>query len=213
MLLLEDGERMKDNQLAVRHLKRVDPVLRCVIEQVGPCPPRRGRDKFGMLTRSILHQQLAVAAAETIAGRFCAIYGNGGNGRFPKPEEVLQTHPSKLRAAGVSRQKAGYIKDLARHVSDGTINFRRYGRMDDEAVIENLTQVKGIGRWTAEMFLLSALGRPDVWAIGDLGLQLAVKNLYGLRKHPSPKRMVQVAKPWQPFRSVASWYLWRSRDL
>ena len=201
---------MKDKQLAVRHLKRADPILRRVIEQVGPCPVKPGRDRFGMLTKSILHQQLAVAAASTIVGRFCAIYGDG---RFPRPEEVLRTPPRKLRAAGVSRQKAGYLKDLARKVSDGTISFRRYGRMTDEEVIENLTQVKGIGRWTAEMFLLFALGRPDVWAIGDLGLQLAVKNLYGLRKHPSPKRMVQVAKPWQPFRSVASWYLWRSHEL
>ena len=204
------GACMKDIPKAVRHLRRADPVLRRVIDRVGPCPVKPVRDKFGMLTKSILHQQLAVAAASTITNRFCAIYGDG---RFPRPEELLRTRPARLRSAGVSRQKAGYLKDLARKISDGTINFRRYARMTDEDVVENLTQVKGIGEWTARMFLLFALGRSDVWAIGDLGLQLAVKDLYGLRKHPSPKRMMQIAKPWRPYRSVASWYLWRSRDL
>ncbi len=194
---------------AVRHLKRVDPVMRGIIERVGRFEKRSLPPRFGMLTKSILHQQLAVAAAQTITGRFCALYGNG---RFPKPEELRKTSPARLRSAGVSRQKAGYLKDLARKATDGTVKFSRLGRMTDEEVIENLTQVKGIGRWTAEMFLLFALGRPDVWAVGDLGLQLAVKEAYGLRKHPTEKRMVQVAEAWRPYRSLASWYLWRSRD-
>ena len=200
---------MNDTVNAVRHLKRVDPVLKPVIEQVGPCPLGPIRDRFGRLVKSILHQQLAVAAAKTITGRFCGLYGNG---RFPRPEELLRTSPRKLRSVGVSRQKAGYLKDLARKTVAGEVQFRRFARLSDEEVLENLIQVKGIGRWTAEMFLLFALDRPDVWAIGDLGLQLAVKDLYRLRKHPSPKKMMQVAEAWRPYRSVASWYLWRSRD-
>lgn len=200
---------MLDAAKAVRHLKRADPVMRGIIERTGRFEKKPLPRPFGMLTKSILHQQLAVAAASTITRRFCKLYGNG---RFPKPEELLKTSPAKLRAAGVSRQKAGYLKDLARKASDGTLKFRRYARMNDEEVIENLVQVKGIGRWTAEMFLLFGLGRTDVWAVGDLGLQLAVKDAYRLRKHPSEKKMIQVAESWRPYRSMASWYLWRSRD-
>lgn len=192
----------------VRHLKRVDPVMRGLIERVGPCRLQRSRDRFGMLAKSILHQQLAIAAARTITERFCSIYGDG---RFPTPEELLKTRLPRLRAAGVSPQKQGYLKDLARKAADGALKLRSLGRMGDEAVIETLIQVKGIGRWTAEMFLLFSLGRTDVWAVGDLGLQIAVKNAYGLRKNPSPQKMNKIAEPWRPYRSVASWYLWQSR--
>ena len=197
---------------AVRHLKRADPVLARAIEAVGPFRLKLDRNRFATLCESILHQQLALKAARTIAARFRQLYGDG-RGRFPTPAELLRTPPRRLRAAGLSRQKIGYLKDLARKGSDGTLPFDRLARMSDEEVIAALTKVKGIGRWTAEMFLIFSLGRPDVWAVDDLGLQLGVKQLYRLRKHPSAEKMLALGKPWRPYRTVASWYLWQARRL
>ncbi len=202
---------MFDTQAAIRHLKRADPVLGRAIEEIGPYRQEQVRNRFGALAVAILHQQLATKAAQTITQRFCHLYGRDGRGRLPAPEELLATSASKLRAAGLSRQKIRYLKDLSRRVANGTVPLARLGRMGDEEVIAALVQVKGIGRWTAEMFLIFSLGRPDVWAVDDLGLQLAVKQLYGLRAHPSAGKMKRIAEPWRPYRSVASWYLWQSR--
>ena len=203
---------MIDAARAVAHLRRADPVLARAIEAVGLFRLRLDRNRFATLTESILHQQLALKAAKTIAARFQQLYG-GGHGRFPAPAELLRTPPRRLRAAGLSRQKIRYLKDLARKCANGRLRLGRLPRMDDEEVIAALTQVKGIGRWTAEMFLIFSLGRPDVWAVDDLGLQLAVKKVYRLRKHPSPGKMRALGEPWRPYRTVASWYLWQARRL
>lgn len=195
---------------AVKHLKQVDPVMGRAIEQVGPFRLVMIPNRFSALMRAILHQQLALKAAQSITRRFRQLYGPG-EGRFPTPEELLRTPRRKLRSAGVSPQKMRYLRDLAAKASDGALPLGRVGRLGDEDVIEALTQVKGIGRWTAEMFLIFSLGRPDVWAVDDLGLQLAAKNLYRLRRHPSEAKMRALAEPWRPWRTVASWYLWQWR--
>ena len=201
---------MFDASAAVRHLKQADPVMGDAIEQVGPFRLVRIPNRFGALVRAILHQQLALKAAQSITRRFCQLYGPGA-GRIPAPEELLRTPRRRLRSAGVSPQKMRYLRDLAKKASDGALPLNGLGRLGDEGVIGALTQVKGIGRWTAEMFLIFSLGRPDVWAVDDLGLQLAAKNLYRLRRHPSEEKMRALAEPWRPYRTVASWYLWQWR--
>jgi len=201
---------MLNARAAVRHLKRADPVLEQAIEKVGPLRLPRIPDRFGALVRAILHQQLAVKAAQSITRRFCQLYGPG-EGRLPKPEELLRTPRRRLRSAGVSPQKMRYLRDLAVKAANGNLRLDRLGRMNDEDVIAALTEVKGIGRWTAEMFLIFSLNRPDVWAVDDLGLQLAVKNLYRLRRHPSETKMRALAEPWRPWRTAAAWYLWQWR--
>jgi 3-methyladenine DNA glycosylase/8-oxoguanine DNA glycosylase len=204
----------QDYAVAVRHLRRADPVLRRVIQRLGPCAldEERERNQFGALVDSILYQQLAYAAAKTIAGRFRKLFGDG-RGRLPRPEELLCVPRHKLRAAGVSRQKIGYLRDLARKSSDGALRVGRYARIADEEVIENLTQVKGIGRWTAEMFLIFSLGRLDVLPVDDLGLQYGFKEAYGMRALPAAPTMQQLAEPWRPYRTVGTWYLWKLRRM
>jgi DNA-3-methyladenine glycosylase II len=202
---------MQNARQAIRHLKQADPVLRRAIGEIGPFRQEQVRNRFGALAVAILHQQLATKAAQTITARFCRLYGRNGRARLPRPEELLQTPRRKLRGVGLSRQKIRYLRDLSRQITSGAVPLARLGRMSDEEVITALTRVKGIGRWTAEMFLIFSLGRPDVWAVDDLGLQLAVKQLYGLRHHPSARSMQRLAEPWRPYRSVASWYLWQSR--
>jgi DNA-3-methyladenine glycosylase II len=201
---------MIDARVALRHLQQADPVLGRAIEKVGPFRLPRIPDRFGALVQAILHQQLALKAAQSITRRFRQLYAPG-DGRIPTPEELLRTPRSRLRAAGVSPQKMRYLRDLAAHAANGRLPLARLGRMSDEQVIEALTEVKGIGRWTAEMFLIFSLHRPDVWAVDDLGLQLAVKNLYRLRRHPSEAKMRALAEPWRPWRTVASWYIWQWR--
>jgi len=201
---------MLNARAAVRHLKRADPVLEQAIEKVGPLRLPRIPDRFGALVRAILHQQLAVKAAQSITRRFCQLYGPG-EGRLPKPEELLRTPRRRLRSAGVSPQKMRYLRDLAVKAANGNLRLDRLGRMNDEDVIAALTEVKGIGRWTAEMFLIFSLNRPDVWAVDDLGLQLAVKNLYRLRRQPSETKLRALAEPWRPWRTAAAWYLWQWR--
>lgn len=183
---------------------RRDPVLRRVIDRVGPCTlfEKLERNRFRALGESILYQQLAGAAAATIARRFVAIWG-----RWPRPVELAEVRAQTLRNAGLSRQKLSYLKDLAARVLDGRLPISRLSRMEDDAVVESVTQVKGIGRWTAEMFLMFSLGRPDVFPTGDYGIQQAMKRLYGVR---TPAGMVRVAERWRPHRTAACWYLWRS---
>jgi DNA-3-methyladenine glycosylase II len=204
------------HRAAVRHLKRVDPVMRRIIERVGACRlvERHQPNRFRALVEAIIYQQLAWQAARTIAGRFCALYGGDGanpRGKFPRAEEILATPTPRLRAVGLSRQKIAYIRDIAGRAASGELPLARLARMEDGAVMECLTAVKGIGRWTAEMFLIFSLGHPDVLPVGDLGVQHAVRVAYGLRRMPAEKKLLKIGEPWRPFRSVATWYLWRSR--
>jgi len=201
---------------AVRHLKRVDPVMRRIVESVGACllHTRRQPNRFRALVEAIVAQQIAWQAARTIFGRFCALYGanpTNPRGKFPTPQQVLATHPRRLRAVGLSRSKVAYIRDIAARAASGALPLARLGRMSDEAVIECLTAVKGIGRWTAEMFLMFSVGHPDVLPLGDIGIQNAMRIAYKLRRTPSADKMTRIGEPWRPYRSVACWYLWRSR--
>lgn len=206
---------MKCVAAAVRHLKHTDPVLRRLIGRLGPCELAQEceRNQFGALVDAILYQQLAYRAAQTIARRFRLLYALDGatRGRLPRADELLLTPKRKLRAAGVSRQKIGYLRDLARKAAGGKLKPGRFGRLSDDEVIENLTQVKGIGRWTVEMFLIFSLGRLDVLPVGDLGLQYGFKDAYRLRALPSERWMHRTAEPWRPYRTVATWYLWKLR--
>jgi DNA-3-methyladenine glycosylase II len=204
---------MNRHAAAVRHLQQADPVMRRLIAAVGPCriAEESSANRFGTLVDAIIYQQLSYKAAQTISRRVQQLYGENGRGRMPRPEEILRTPARKLRRVGLSRQKLGYLRDLAAKAADGTLPLRRYSRMTDDEVIANLTQVKGIGRWTAEMFLIFCLRRPDVLPVDDLGIQHAFQRTYGLRQRPSEEWMRRTAEPWRPWRTIASWYLWRAR--
>jgi DNA-3-methyladenine glycosylase II len=194
----------------ILHLKRVDPVLARVIERVGACrfQPRRRGTHFDALLRSIVYQQLSGKAASTILDRVLALYG----GRYPRPAELLDTPEATLRAAGLSRQKLAYLRDLAAKVESGEVPLARVGRLADEEVIEHLTRVQGIGRWTAQMFLMFRLGRPDVLPEFDLGIQNAIQRAYDLPTRPAPKDVLRIGEAWRPHATIACWYLWRSLE-
>lgn len=195
---------------AVAHLKKVDPVLAAVIERVGVYrgwPPSNG-SHFDAVCRSIVFQQLSGKAAGTIHGRFQGLYG----GRAPRPEELATTPDDQLRAVGLSRQKSAYLKDLGARVASGELPIETLHELSDPEVIAALTQVKGIGRWTAQMFMMFRLGRPDVLPDLDLGVQKAIRKAYGLRKLPTPEKVLKIGAKWAPYRTIASWYLWRSLD-
>lgn len=193
---------------AYRHLRRADPVVGELIERFGPYGPRPGTDPYGSLVRAILFQQLAGPAARTIQRRWYALYGD--EERTPAPHEILATTDQAFRGAGVSRQKAGYLRDLAEHVLDGRLEFSALEAMGDEDVIDALTTVKGVGEWTAHMQLLFELGRPDVMPTGDLGVRKGMRVAYGLDQAPTPAQALEVGAPWAPYRSVGSWYMWRA---
>jgi DNA-3-methyladenine glycosylase II len=196
---------------ATRHLGRCDPVLGGVIERVGayrPGPPHRG-SHFSALTRAIVFQQLSGKADSTILGRVHGLYG----GRAPTPRQLLATPDASLRGAGISNQKLGYLRDLAARVDDGRLPVAKLGRLSDSDAIELLTGVKGIGKWSAQVYLMFRLQRPDVLPDGDLGIQKAIQRAYGLRKLPDPARVQRIGAPWAPYRTLASWYLWRSLDV
>lgn len=195
---------------AIAHLQSVDPTLGAWIAQAGPCGLTRNRrgSHFAHIARAIVYQQLSGKAAGTIHSRFEGLYG----GRSPEPEEVIATPHARLRAVGLSERKAEYLTDLARHVRAGTIAGDRLESAADHEVIAALTTVRGIGEWTAQMFLMFRLGRPDVLPVLDLGVQNAIKRLYRLRKHPTPERVAKIGARWAPYRTVASWYLWRAVD-
>jgi 3-methyladenine DNA glycosylase/8-oxoguanine DNA glycosylase len=192
---------------AVAHLKKADPVLAAIIARVGPCQLRVDRNggAFGGLLEAIVYQQLHGKAAATIHARLVALFGR----RVPRPEDVDRVSDEKLRGAGLSRQKISYLRDLAARVQEG-LPLRRLPRLPDDDVIEVLTAVKGIGRWTAEMYLIFRLGRPDVLPVDDYGVRKAMQEAWRLRKLPEASWMRKRAEPWRPYRSVASWYLWRS---
>jgi DNA-3-methyladenine glycosylase II len=197
---------------SIHHLRRVDPVLATVIDRVGPCrlEPRREGTHFDALVRSIVYQQLSGKAASTILGRVHGLYGD----RSPAPAELLATSDETLRAAGLSRQKLSYLKDLAAKVESGVVPLAAdvIDHLGDDEIIDRLVQVKGIGRWTVHMFLIFRLGRPDVLPELDLGIQNAIRRAYRLRKQPGPKDVKRIGKSWTPHASVASWYLWRSLE-
>lgn len=201
--------KTEDRQRACRHLRTSDSVMRAMIDAVGPYTLRRSRDRFGVLVRSIVSQQISTNAAHTIHSRLLELLGSEGMtaanlGRYSTDE---------LRSVGLSSQKAVYLADLQAKVNDGTVNLRQIGRLSDERVIETLTQVKGIGRWTAQMFLIFSLGRPDVFPYADLGVRTAMRDRYGLDDLPDKETAHRIAAPWRPYASVASWYCWRSLDL
>lgn len=195
---------------AVGRLKRADPALRAVIERLGPCrfTLRSDGTHFDALVRAILSQQLSGKAAATIHERLRGLYG----GRDPLPSELLATPEDTLRGCGLSRQKMSYLVDLARHVDQELLPLDRVEQMPDDEVISALTDVRGVGRWTAQIFLLFRLGRPDVVPENDLGIQKGVQITYDLPSLPSPREVVRIADAWAPYRSVASWYMWRLLD-
>jgi DNA-3-methyladenine glycosylase II len=193
---------------AVNHLKKSDPVLRAIIERVGPCRMEFGPPEFASLAESIVYQQLNGKAAVTIFNRFAALAGDPIT-----PEGILKLSDEQLRAVGLSKQKSSYMKDLAEKTKAGLLDFSKLPALSDKEVIEHLTQVKGIGVWTAHMFLMFTLKRADVLPTGDYGVQAAMKKHYRKRKMPKPKEMEKIARAWSPYRSVACWYLWRSLDI
>jgi DNA-3-methyladenine glycosylase II len=198
-----------DAHAARRHLSRADPVMREIVRRVGPFELEVRGHPYQSLLRAVLYQQLAGAAAAAIERRFLGLY----RGRVPEPHELLATSPEQLRTAGLSRQKISYFYSLAEHAAEGRLELRRLARASDDAVIEAVTAIHGIGRWTAEMLLMFCLGRPDVLPVGDLGIQRMMREAYGLKSMPDAKRMLKIAEPWRPYRSAGAWYLWRFGDV
>lgn len=194
---------------AERHLRRRDPVLRQVIRQVGPCTYPLRRDRFGSLARSIVYQQISGAAASTILGRLMAALPGGKL----EPARLAAFTPEQFRLAGISKQKAGYLKSLAELSLSGDLRLSQIGRLSDDDIIAELTQVKGIGVWTAQMFMMFSLGRPDVLPWDDLGVRQAIRKLYRLDEMPTRADSERIAEPWRPYASAASWYCWRSLEL
>jgi DNA-3-methyladenine glycosylase II len=198
---------------AARHLAKVDPKLAAIIRRVGPCTMAPRRDYFVSLCRAIYAQQLSTTVAAALVKRFRDEFP----ARRPTPASVhklLSTgDEAAIRRCGLSRQKTKYLVDLAEHFLANKIATRRLRAMGDEQVIEALVQVKGIGRWTAEMFLIFVLNRPDVLPVDDLGLQEGVRQIYEMRKRPKTAQLLKLAEPWRPYRSIATWYVWRRNSV
>jgi 3-methyladenine DNA glycosylase/8-oxoguanine DNA glycosylase len=199
---------------AVEALRAADPKMARAIDAVGPCTlvPRREGTHFDHLARAIVYQQLSGSAAATIYGRFVAQCG-GGASAPPTPDEILAHDDATLRACGLSTAKAAAIRDLARHVVDGRLPLDSIDAMEDEAVIASLVPVRGVGVWTAQMFLMFRLWRPDVLPVLDLGVRKGAQRIYNMRALPEADRLEKVARNWRPYSSIASWYCWRVLDL
>jgi len=200
---------------AAEHLRSADPVLAGLIERFGGADEvraaraRRPGDAYGALVRAIVGQQLSTKAARSIFARLVEHFG----GHTPTPRELLDAEPEEMRAAaGLSRAKVSFLRDLAEHVEDGELELDELAELPDEEVIEQLVAIKGLGPWTVHMFLIFHLGRPDVLPVGDLGVRRAVQLLYRLDEPPPPAELERIAEPWRPHRSLASLYLWRSLD-
>ena len=195
---------------AVAQLRQIDPVLAGVIDHVGPYALKRRTEgtHFAFVARAIVYQQLSGKAAGTIHRRFQSLFEGG----FPMPAQLVVLDDEALRSVGLSRQKIGYLRDLAARCDRGDVPIETVHALDDDAVIRALTAVKGVGRWTAQMFLMFRLGRLDVLPDADLGIQKAIMRAYSMRSMPSPERVLRVGAKWAPYRTVASWYLWRSLD-
>ena len=197
----------------LEHLRAADETLARVIDERGPLDHdarQRGRpeDAYGALLRSIVGQQLSTKAARSIYTRLTELF----DGRAPTPQELLDADPERVRAAGLSRPKVAYLRSLAEHVLSGELELERLPDLSDEEVTQEVTAVKGLGQWTADMFLIFHLGRPDVLPVGDLGVRRAVERLYGLETLPSAEELERLGERWRPYRSLASLYLWRSLD-
>jgi DNA-3-methyladenine glycosylase II len=198
---------------ALRHLRRVDPVMVELIRQAGPftLAPARRRGPYEALVRAVAHQQLTGKVAETILGRLVVLYGGD---EYPTPEQLLATPDRFLRGVGFSQAKTAALKDIAARTLDGTIPPRRsLARMKDEAIVKRLIVTRGVGRWTVEMFLMFTLGRPDVLPVDDYGIRFGYKIAYGKRTIPKPRALAKLGERWAPYRTTASWYLWRAVDM
>jgi len=206
--------RTKSDQhkLAMRHLRKIDPVMRRVIDDVGPCTFKAERDRFWMLVRSILSQQISTAAARTVRDRVVLLVESRSGSKSVTPESLLALSVDELRSAGCSQRKAEYMLDLAEKVDNREVALAKIGRLSNEEVIETLVQVRGIGRWTAEMFLMFSLGRHDVFPVDDLGVRNAMVNLYGLAQSSSHDEFRAIAEKWQPYATIGSWYCWKSLE-
>lgn len=183
-------------------------MLRKIIKSVGPLEIEARGEPYQALLRSILYQQLAGAAAAAIERRFLAIFGG-----IPEPAELAEVSDETLRAAGLSRQKSGYLRSVAEHFASGALSNRELRRAPDDDVIARVTEIKGVGRWTADMLLMFCLGRPDVLPVGDFGVQNSMRIAYGLDAMPKPAEMEAIAEKWRPYRSAGTWYLWRRSDM
>ena len=193
---------------ALGHLRSADPVLAAIIQRVGPYAMQYHEPTFRALVRSIVFQQLHGKAARTIFERLV----QKASGEIT-PDSILKLRPAQMRAVGLSKQKLTYIRDLARKTRDGVVEFERFAQMSDDDIIAELTQVKGIGQWTAHMFLMFALRRPNILPTGDYGVRAAMRKAYGMKVMPKPRTMERMAKSWHPYCSIASWYMWRSLDV
>ncbi len=195
---------------AAEHLAAADPVLATIIKNIGLATLKAHKDYYGALVNSIISQQLSVKAADAIEKRFLALFDN----KFPTPEQILTISADQLRAIGFSYMKANYVHDLARHILDGKLKFESFDKLSNDEIIAELTDVKGIGEWTAHMFLMFCMGRLDVLPTGDLGIRNGVTKLYGLKKAATPEQVIKLAKKnkWAPYQSVASWYIWHPLD-
>jgi DNA-3-methyladenine glycosylase II len=198
---------------AEQHLRKADVVMKRLVDTYGPIDHeerRRGRPKevYGALLRSIVGQQLSTKAASTIYGRMLDIF----DGKVPTPEQLIAADPDEIRAAGLSRPKISYLRDLAQHVIDGELEVDKLHKLPDEQVSAELTAVKGLGQWSADMFLMFHLRRPDVLPVGDQGIRRAVEREYGLTQIPSADELERIAEPWRPYRTLACLYLWESLD-
>ena len=195
-----------------RALAAADPVMAGLIEQIGQMDMerrRRGRpkgDAYATLVRAIIGQQLSVKAAATIHGRVVELFG----GDNPTPQRLLDAEESELRGCGLSGRKVSYLRDLARHVLDGSLEIDRLDQLEDEQVVEEITAVRGLGEWSAQVFLMFHLERPDVLPTGDLGIRRAAQAAYGLEEMPRPDELTEIATPWRPYRTLACLYLWES---
>ena len=192
----------------INHLKKSDPVMRAIIERVGPCRIELGEPVFHSLAEAIVYQQLNGKAAVTIFKRFAALAGEPLSA-----EGIAKLTAEQMRSAGLSKQKSSYLRDMAQRAIRGELRFTQLPGMTDEEVIKHLTQVKGVGVWTAQMFLIFTLKRQNILPTGDFGIRMAMKKHYHKRKLPNPVQMEKIARPWEPYRSIASWYLWRSLDI
>ncbi len=201
-------QRLERAALAALHLRQADERLARLIDHIGPHRPVITHSPFRALVVAILQQQVSMKAAEAMHRKLRALCPNG---RI-NPPAIVALRPAKLRSAGLSRQKCSYVHDLAQRFDRGELSARVLRQLDDEGVIAATTQVKGIGRWTAEMLLIFCLERPDVWPIDDLGLKKAVRNFLGIKDLPDKPTIRALADPWRPFRSYATWYLWRSLE-
>lgn len=192
---------------AIKFLKK-DPKFAKIIKQVGDYNVKITKNRYQSLVEAIIAQQLSGSAAKSILKKFKNLYKT----KFPKPIEVIKTSDSKLCSVGLSKMKASYIKDLSKKIEENQLNMRKISSQSDEYIIEHLTSVRGIGRWTAEMFLIFSLGRLDVLPVGDLGLKKGIQLMYSFNKLPNEKEIEKLAETWRPYRTVATWYLWKSLE-